>query len=70
MSSLIIFFILYSLNFVTCSNCKYDFKVYVYPLPQDLPTVQLAETARLEKKYHVCQKCIFVISHRLLDNFH
>jgi hypothetical protein len=40
--------------------CKYDFSVYVYPLPNTLPAVQLAEEARDKNQLHVCQKCIFV----------
>ena len=40
--------------------CKYDFKVYVYPLPADLPAVQVGEEARAKKQLNVCQKCIFV----------
>ena len=42
------------------AECKYDFKVYVYPLPEDLPAVSIAESARVKKQLNVCQKCIFV----------
>ena len=39
-------------------DCKYDFKVYVYPLPGHLAPVRLAEEARRNKTLHICQKCI------------
>lgn len=45
--------------------CKYDFKVYVYPLPQDLPAVAIAEKARVKYELNVCQKCIFVSTESL-----
>lgn len=41
-------------------ECKYDFKVYVYPLPEDLPAVQVGEEARAKQQLNICQKCIFV----------
>ena len=41
-------------------SCKYDFKVYVYPLPESLPSVKIADEARTKKTLHICQKCIFV----------
>lgn len=40
-------------------SCPYDFKVYVYDLPADLPAVMVGEDARRSKKYHICHKCIF-----------
>jgi hypothetical protein len=39
--------------------CPYDFKVYVYDLPVDLPAVKIGEEARVQKRYHICHKCIF-----------
>lgn len=40
------------------TGCPYDFSVYVYPLPSDIGPVKQAEEARVNKSYHVCQKCI------------
>ena len=39
--------------------CPYDFKVYVYPLASTLSPIRLAEEARRNRTYHVCQKCIY-----------
>ena len=39
-------------------DCKYDFKVFVYPLPGHIPPVRLAEEARRNRTLHICQKCI------------
>jgi hypothetical protein len=40
-------------------DCKYDYKVYVYPLPSSISPMKLAEEARHNRTYHICQKCIF-----------
>lgn len=37
--------------------CQYDFKVYVYEIPQSLPSVYISEEARHNNTLHVCQKC-------------
>lgn len=39
--------------------CKYDFKVFVYPLPTSLLAIRISEEARINRTLHVCQKCIF-----------
>ncbi len=51
---------LVSLQYNEAVVCPYDFKVYVYDLPASLPSVKLAEDARKEKTFHICQKCIYV----------
>jgi hypothetical protein len=39
-------------------SCPYDFKVYVYDLPDHIPSVRYGVEARKNKTLHVCQKCI------------
>ena len=43
----------------TRSTCQYDFSVYVYPLSPSLAPLKLAEEARRNQTWHVCQKCIY-----------
>lgn len=40
------------------SSCPYDFKVYVYEIPQQLEAVRFSIEARHNKTLHVCHKCI------------
>jgi len=40
-------------------KCPYTFKVYVYPLPPSIEPIQKAYEARVNKTFHVCQKCIY-----------
>lgn len=54
------------------SSCDFDFKVYVYPLPETLPSVSLAEEARRNGSYHVCVGCIyeqFALEYIVMDFF-
>lgn len=54
------------------SNCKYDFKVYVYPLDYLLTPIVHSEEARANNTYHVCKKCIFeqfALEYVILDFF-
>jgi len=54
------------------NNCEYDFKVYIYELPEDLVPLKLAEDARRDKAYHVCAKCImeqFALEYIMVDFF-
>lgn len=44
---------------VDSQACKYDFKVFVYPLPTSLLSIRISEEARYNRTLHVCQKCIF-----------
>ena len=39
-------------------TCQYDFKVYVYELPPDIPVVRLGNEARANYTLHVCRKCM------------
>lgn len=39
--------------------CPYSFKVFVYPLPPELPSFRISEEARRNHTLHVCFKCIF-----------
>ena len=53
-------------------HCEHDFKVYVYPLSPDLSPVRLAEEARRNRTFHICQKCIyeqFALEYILVDFF-
>lgn len=53
-------------------GCPYDFKVYVYDAPQNLPSIQLAQEARRNLTLHVCQKCIleqFALEYIITDFF-
>ena len=53
-------------------KCLYDFKVYVYPLSPELSPIKLAEEARKNQTFHVCQKCIyeqFALEYVLVDFF-
>ena len=40
-------------------TCPFSFKLYIYDLPPHIPPIKLAEEARHNKTYHVCQKCIY-----------
>lgn len=51
-------------------SCSAGFKVYVYNISADL--LQLAEQARRNQTFHVCQKCIyeqFALEYVLFDYF-
>jgi len=57
---------------VTVESCPYDFKVYVYDLPDHIPSVKYAAEARGNKTLHVCQKCIleqFALEYIVYDFF-
>lgn len=41
------------------TNCPYGYKVYVYPLKEDLSVIKISEEARRNHSLHVCRKCIF-----------
>ncbi len=54
------------------SLCPYNFKIYVYDLPQHLKSIYLSEEARVNKTLHICQKCIleqFSIEYIIYDFF-
>lgn len=54
------------------SNCPYNFKVYVYPIPPSLGSVRYSEEARRNRTLHVCQKCIleqFALEYIMFDFF-
>ena len=56
----------------TAPPCPYDFTVYVYDLSPDLSPLRLAEEARRNRTFHVCQKCIFeqfALEYVLVDFF-
>jgi hypothetical protein len=42
----------------TKSSCKYNFRVYVYPIPNRLRAIQTSEEARRNGTLHICHKCI------------
>ena len=44
-------------SMLSVGSCPYDFKVYVYGIPGDLPSVRLGREARTNSSLHVCQKC-------------
>ena len=45
-------------SMLSVDSCPYDFKVYVYEIPGDLPSVRLGREARKNSSLHVCQKCM------------
>ena len=45
-------------SMLSVGSCPYDFKVYVYGIPGDLPSVRLGREARTNSSLHVCQKCM------------
>jgi hypothetical protein len=52
------------------ADCDVSYKVYVYPLPSHL--LFNAQQARLNKTYHICQKCIyeqFALEYIIYDHF-
>lgn len=52
--------------------CPYDFKVYVYEIPGDLPSVRFGREARINATLHVCQKCMleqFALEYIVSDFF-
>ena len=54
------------------SECPYNFSLYVYDLPFDLPSVLIAEQARQNNTLHICQKCIleqFALEYIVHDYF-
>lgn len=54
------------------NTCKYDFKVYVYDIPQSLNSIRISEEARRNQTLHVCQKCIleqFALEYIVYDFF-
>ena len=40
-------------------QCPFSFRVYVYDIPPHIPPIRLAEEARANKTFHVCQRCIY-----------
>ncbi len=40
------------------SKCPYSWRVFVYDVPPDLPSVAIGRAARRDRNLHVCQKCI------------
>lgn len=57
---------------ISAQSCQYDFKVYVYPIPKELPSYRIAAEARTSKSLHVCQKCIleqFSLEYIIFDFF-
>ncbi|RYH27467.1 hypothetical protein EON65_13310 [archaeon] len=53
-------------------NCKYNFTVYVYPLPSTLSVISISEEARRNRTLHVCKKCIleqFALEYIIYDFF-
>lgn len=53
-------------------SCKYDFKVYVYPIPASSSVLRVSEEARRNGTLHVCRKCIleqFALEYIVYDFF-
>jgi hypothetical protein len=53
-------------------HCQYDFKVYVYEIPNSLDSIRISEEARRNYTLHVCQKCIleqFSLEYIIFDFF-
>jgi hypothetical protein len=54
------------------ASCKYDYKVYVYDIPQSLNSIKISEEARKNQTLHICQKCIleqFALEYIIHDFF-
>lgn len=54
-------------------GCPYKFKVFIYDIPVDLPSVKVSEEARRNMTLHVCHKCIleqFSLEYIIYDFFH
>jgi hypothetical protein len=53
-------------------TCKYDFKVFVYPIPTSILALRIGEEARHNGTLHVCKKCIleqFALEYIVYDFF-
>jgi hypothetical protein len=53
--------------------CKYNFKVYIYPIPKSLAAFRFSEEARRNGTLHICRKCIleqFSLEYIINDYFH
>ena len=54
------------------SHCPYDYKVYVYEIPENLPSVSIGREARSNRTLHICKKCMleqFALEYIVTDFF-